>query len=75
MPNDSENMTIDSHRLQAPRIPNDIQCALIQRALTATEGNVKQAARQLGCDPTNLRRRMRRLGIDWQRYRRAGLAA
>lgn len=67
--------TTFSQRLQCPRIPADLQCALIQRALTATEGNVKQAARQLGCDPTNLRRRMRRLAIDWQQYRRADLAA
>ena len=67
--------TTFSQRLQCPRIPVDLQCALIQRALTATEGNVKRAARQLGCDPTNLRRRMRRLGIEWQRYRSAGLAA
>lgn len=67
-------MPILSRGLQVPRIPDDLQCALVERALTTTQGNLRQAARQLGCDPTNLRRRCRRLGIDWTQYR-TGLAA
>jgi transcriptional regulator with GAF, ATPase, and Fis domain len=46
----------------------------IEEALTATGGRIegaKVAARRLGINPHTLRARMRKLGIDWQRYRRA----
>jgi two-component system nitrogen regulation response regulator NtrX len=38
---------------------------LITRALTASRGNVAEAARRLRTDRPNLYRRMRRLGVDW----------
>lgn len=57
--------------VRRPRIPNDIQIALIKRALFVTEGNVRQAALLLDEDKTNLRRRMKRLGIDWRSFRTA----
>lgn len=38
---------------------------LITRALTASGGNVAEAARRLRTDRPNLYRRMRRLGVDW----------
>jgi DNA-binding NtrC family response regulator len=37
---------------------------LIARALSASRGNVAEAARRLATDRANLYRRMRRLGID-----------
>jgi transcriptional regulator with GAF, ATPase, and Fis domain len=46
----------------------------IEEALTATRGRIEGeqgAARMLGINPHTLRARMRKLGIDWQRYRRA----
>ncbi len=44
----------------------------IERALAATEGRIEGrfgAARILGINPHTLRARMRKLKIDWQRYR------
>lgn len=38
---------------------------LIKRALSASGGNVAEAARRLRTDRPNLYRRMRRLGVDW----------
>ena len=38
---------------------------LITRALSASSGNVAEAARRLRTDRPNLYRRMRRLGVDW----------
>ncbi|HEU4585453.1 MAG TPA: helix-turn-helix domain-containing protein, partial [Gemmatimonadaceae bacterium] len=38
---------------------------LITRALSASGGNVAEAARRLRTDRPNLYRRMRRLGVDW----------
>jgi len=46
----------------------------IENALTATLGRVEGpfgAARLLGINPHTLRSRMRRLGIDWTRFRKA----
>ena len=37
---------------------------LIARALSASRGNVAEAARRLSTDRANLYRRMRRLGIE-----------
>jgi two-component system nitrogen regulation response regulator NtrX len=37
---------------------------LIARALSATQGNVAEAARRLSTDRANLYRRMRRLGLE-----------
>ena len=47
----------------------------IEEALTATRGRIEGeqgAAQLLGINPHTLRARMRKLGIDWQRFRRAG---
>jgi transcriptional regulator with GAF, ATPase, and Fis domain len=44
----------------------------IERALAQTNGRVEGpfgAARLLGINPNTLRGRMRRLGVDWKRYR------
>ena len=44
----------------------------IERALTVTRGRIEGphgAARLLGINPHTLRARMRRLGVDWQRFR------
>jgi transcriptional regulator with GAF, ATPase, and Fis domain len=46
----------------------------IEEALTATRGRIEGehgAARLLNINPHTLRARMRKLGIDWQRYRNA----
>ena len=44
----------------------------IERALAVTRGRIEGAhgaARMLGINPHTLRARMRKLGIDWQRFR------
>jgi transcriptional regulator with GAF, ATPase, and Fis domain len=49
----------------------------IERALVATQGRIEGpfgAARVLGVNPHTLRARMRKLGIDWSRFRREGNA-
>jgi transcriptional regulator with GAF, ATPase, and Fis domain len=46
--------------------------AHIERALNATHGRIEGpfgAAKLLGINPHTLRARMRKLGIDWARYR------
>jgi transcriptional regulator with GAF, ATPase, and Fis domain len=51
--------------------------AHIERALAATEGRIEGrfgAARILGINPHTLRARMRKLGIDWSRFRKDGAA-
>jgi len=56
--------------------PDSLETAMrrhIEEALTATRGRIEGeqgAARMLGINPHTLRARMRKLGIDWQRYRR-----
>lgn len=50
----------------------------IERALRATQGRVEGptgAARLLRINPHTLRARMRKLGVDWSRYRDAAAAA
>jgi transcriptional regulator with GAF, ATPase, and Fis domain len=50
----------------------------IKTALEAAAGRVEGphgAARLLGINPHTLRGRMRKLGIDWSRFRRARPAA
>jgi len=55
--------------------PDSLDAAMrrhIEEALTATRGRIEGhqgAARLLGINPHTLRARMRKLGIDWQRYR------
>jgi transcriptional regulator with GAF, ATPase, and Fis domain len=55
--------------------PDSLDSAMrrhIEEALTATRGRIEGsqgAARMLGINPHTLRARMRKLGIDWQRYR------
>jgi hydrogenase-4 transcriptional activator len=47
----------------------------IEQALAATQGRIEGpfgAARRLGINPHTLRARMRKLGIDWARFRGAG---
>jgi transcriptional regulator with GAF, ATPase, and Fis domain len=47
----------------------------IERALAATQGRIEGpfgAARVLGVNPHTLRARMRKLGLDWSRFRRDG---
>jgi transcriptional regulator with GAF, ATPase, and Fis domain len=47
----------------------------IEQALRATRGRIEGpfgAARMLGINPHTLRARMRKLGIDWSRFRQAG---
>jgi two-component system nitrogen regulation response regulator NtrX len=44
---------------------DEVERALITRALHAAKGNVADAARRLKTDRPNLYRRMRRLGIEW----------
>jgi transcriptional regulator with GAF, ATPase, and Fis domain len=57
--------------------PDSLDAAMrrhIEDALAATRGRIEGeqgAARLLGINPHTLRARMRKLGIDWQRYRRA----
>jgi DNA-binding NtrC family response regulator len=44
----------------------------IERALAVTRGRIegaRGAARLLGINPHTLRARMRRLGVDWRRFR------
>ena len=44
----------------------------IERALSATHGRIEGpfgAARVLGINPHTLRARMRKLGIEWSRFR------
>lgn len=51
---------------------NAIVTAHIEKALTATRGCIEGrqgAARLLGVNPHTLRARMRKLGIDWRRFR------
>jgi transcriptional regulator with GAF, ATPase, and Fis domain len=48
--------------------------AHIERVLAVTHGRIEGpfgAAAKLNVNPHTLRARMRRLGIDWARYRRA----
>jgi transcriptional regulator with GAF, ATPase, and Fis domain len=50
----------------------DAMASHIERALTATHGRIEGpfgAAKLLGINPHTLRARMRKLGIDWSRYR------
>ncbi|HEX6882987.1 MAG TPA: sigma 54-interacting transcriptional regulator [Planctomycetota bacterium] len=55
--------------------PTSLESAMrrhIEEALTSTRGQIEGdqgAARLLGINPHTLRARMRKLGIDWQRYR------
>jgi len=55
--------------------PDSLDSAMrrhIEEALTSTRGRIEGelgAARVLGINPHTLRARMRKLGIDWQRYR------
>jgi hydrogenase-4 transcriptional activator len=55
--------------------PDSLDSAMrrhIEEALSATRGRIEGgqgAARLLGINPHTLRARMRKLGIDWQRYR------
>ncbi len=57
--------------------PDSLDAAMrrhIEEALSATRGRIEGeqgAARVLGINPHTLRARMRKLGIDWQRYRGA----
>jgi two-component system nitrogen regulation response regulator NtrX len=44
---------------------DDYERVLISEALTASNGNVAEAARRLRTDRPNLYRRMRRLSIEW----------
>jgi two-component system nitrogen regulation response regulator NtrX len=44
---------------------DDYERVLISQALTASNGNVAEAARRLRTDRPNLYRRMRRLSIEW----------
>ncbi len=51
---------------------NDAMARHIERALAATRGRIEGAtgaAKLLGINPHTLRARMRKLGIDWARYR------
>jgi transcriptional regulator with GAF, ATPase, and Fis domain len=51
---------------------NDVTRQHIERALAAAHGRIEGpfgAARQLGINPQTLRARMRKLGIDWRRFR------
>ncbi len=67
--------------LAAPTTPNDGLAPLdnamvvhIERALQAAHGRIEGpfgAARMLGINPHTLRARMRKLGIDWARFRQA----
>jgi hydrogenase-4 transcriptional activator len=48
----------------------------IEAALLASHGRVEGpfgAARRLGLNPHTLRARMRKLGVDWKRYRGVAL--
>ncbi len=47
-----------------PELLDDLERALIERALDAARGSVADAARRLRTDRPNLYRRMKRLGID-----------
>jgi arginine utilization regulatory protein len=47
----------------------DHEIALIQSALTATQGNAARAARKLGISPQSLNYKLKRFGIDRQAYR------
>ncbi len=47
-----------------PELLDELERALIERALDAAHGNVADAARRLRTDRPNLYRRMKRLGID-----------
>jgi transcriptional regulator with GAF, ATPase, and Fis domain len=54
---------------------DDAMAAHIERALAATHGRIEGpfgAAKVLGINPHTLRARMRKLGIEWSRYRGAG---
>ena len=63
--------------IEARTGPDSLDAAMrrhIEEALSATRGRIegeRGAARLLGINPHTLRARMRKLGIDWQRYRRA----
>jgi len=53
---------------------DDAMAAHIERALTATHGRIEGpfgAAKVLGINPHTLRARMRKLGIEWSKYRGA----
>ncbi len=63
----------------APAVPTEIatlDLAMkehIERALIATQGRIEGrsgAAALLGINPHTLRARMRKLGVDWARFRR-----
>jgi hydrogenase-4 transcriptional activator len=54
---------------------DDVVVAHIERVLAATRGRIegpKGAAAVLGVNPHTLRARMRKLGIEWSRFRGAG---
>jgi hydrogenase-4 transcriptional activator len=56
---------------------DEAMVAHIERALAATHGRIEGAhgaARLLGVNPHTLRARMRKLGIDWSRFRPEGSA-
>jgi transcriptional regulator with GAF, ATPase, and Fis domain len=60
-PRDATNTTLDAAMVRA-----------IEEALAATAGQIegeRGAAARLGVNPHTLRSRMRRLGIDWRRFR------
>ncbi len=53
------------------RILREVELPLLTLALQATEGNQLQAAMLLGLNRNTLRKKMRALDIDPQRFRRA----
>ena len=67
----------ETRRLSSPEVPAEhtLDAAMvrhIEAALTASLGRIEGpfgAARRLAINPHTLRARMRRLGIDWRRYR------
>jgi hydrogenase-4 transcriptional activator len=63
-PEDGERLTLDAAMARH-----------IEKALLRTEGQIegrRGAAAQLGINPHTLRARMRKLGIDWRRFRESG---
>ncbi len=57
---------------------NTVICEHIKEALTSTHGRIEGpqgAARLLGINPHTLRARMRKLGIDWRKFREIAYSA
>jgi transcriptional regulator with GAF, ATPase, and Fis domain len=74
--NDSSNEPIDDPRTDdGANLVGRLDVAMkshIERALAATRGRIEGrggAADLLGINPHTLRARMRKLGVDWSRFR------